>query len=130
MNKKSIRPALPETLVNKDMSEEEYFQNTIIRPIIKMQHDLFIQVFQQHFKSKKNAFFKLAEQQREKYIENIFQKNIGFRGELRGIVIGQFTAEEYKIYIHHSSKLNKRMMNILKKRILDSQSEFVKTIDG
>ena len=124
MNRKELRPTLPITLVNKDMSGEEHFQNTIIRPIIKMQHDLFIQVFQQHFKTKKNAFFKLAEQQREKYIENIFQKNIGFRGELKGIVIGQFTVDEYNIYIHHSSALNKRMMNILKKRILDSQSEF------
>ncbi len=124
MNKKSIRPTLPETLVNKEMSEEEHFQNTIIRPIIKMQHDLFIQVFQQYFKSKKNAFFKLAEEQKEKYIENIFQKNIGFRGELKGIVIGQFTVEEYNIYIHHSSTLNKRMMNMLKERILNSQSDF------
>ena len=124
MNKKSIRPTLPETLVNKEMSEEEHFQNTIIRPIIKMQHDLFIQVFQQYFKSKKNAFFKLAEEQKEKYIENIFQKNIGFRGELKGIVIGQFTVEEYNIYIRHSSTLNKRMMNMLKERILNSQSDF------
>lgn len=124
MNKKALRPILSNELIKERMSEEEYFQNAVIRPIIKMQHDLLILVFQNYFKSKKNKFFKLTEQEKEKYIKNIFQKNIGFRNELKGMITGQFTIEEYKTYTHHSSALNKRMMNILIKRILDSQSEF------
>jgi hypothetical protein len=35
------------------------------------------------------------------------------------MVIGQFTIEEYEIYIKNSSALNKRMMNLVKERIID-----------
>jgi len=42
------------------------------------------------------------------------------------MVIGQFTVEEYAIYIQNSSTLNKRMMNIVKERLLDSIQLFTK----
>ena len=40
-----------------------------------------------------------------------------FRNSLKGIIIGQFTLEEYDRYIENSSALNKRMMNIVKERL-------------
>ena len=39
-NKISIRPQIPTALVNENMTLEEKFQNTTLRPVIKMQHDL------------------------------------------------------------------------------------------
>ena len=45
------------------------------------------------------------------------QKDIKFRNSLKGIIIGQFTLEEYANYIENSSALNKRMMNIVKERL-------------
>jgi hypothetical protein len=62
--------------------------------------------------------------EQEKYMEAIFIKNISFRRELIGVIIGQFTIEEYETYLKNASAFNRRMMTILKKRILDSQSEF------
>jgi len=40
-----------------------------------------------------------------------------FRNSLKGIIIGQFTIQEYQVYTQNSSALNKRMMNIVKERI-------------
>jgi hypothetical protein len=51
------------------------------------------------------------------YIENSIQKDIKFRNSLKGMVIGQFTIEEYTYYITNSSALNKRMMNLVKERL-------------
>ena len=51
------------------------------------------------------------------FIENAIQKDIKFRNSLKGIIIGQFTLEEYATYIENSSALNKRMMNIVKERL-------------
>ncbi len=51
------------------------------------------------------------------YIENAIHKDMKFRNGLKGIIIGQFTIEEYKTYIANSSALNKRMMNIVKERL-------------
>jgi hypothetical protein len=49
-----------------------------------------------------------------------------FRNSLKGMVIGQFTIEEYELYIINSSALNKRMMNIVKERLLSSIQLFEK----
>ena len=42
------------------------------------------------------------------------------------MIIGQFTTEEYELYITNSSALNKRMMNIVKERIISSLQLFTK----
>ena len=54
------------------------------------------------------------------YIENAIQRDIKFRNSLKGMVIGQFTVEEYRTYIENSSALNKRMMNLVKRRLQDN----------
>ncbi len=53
------------------------------------------------------------------YIERAIQKDIKFRNSLKGMVIGQFTIEEYQEYIKNSSALNKRMMNMVIERLKD-----------
>ena len=53
------------------------------------------------------------------YIENAIHKDMKFRNSIKGMIIGQFTVEEYAIYIQNSSDLNKRMMNIVKERFID-----------
>lgn len=51
MNKKE-RPIL-EGLINRGTRDLEYFQNTTVRPIIKMQHHLLILSFKNYLKKKK-----------------------------------------------------------------------------
>ena len=36
------------------------------------------------------------------------------------MIIGQFTIEEYLVYIENSSALNKRMMNLVSQRLQDN----------
>ena len=37
-----VRPILHNSLTEGDLKEEELFQNMVLRPIIKMQHDILI----------------------------------------------------------------------------------------
>ena len=37
-----VRPKLPDAITEGELKEEELFQNMVLRPIIKMQHDLLI----------------------------------------------------------------------------------------
>ena len=57
---KSLRPDILSKTINKEMSSEEYFQNTVLRPIIKFQNDLLIAVFLQFCIKYKNVFFDLS----------------------------------------------------------------------
>jgi len=102
------------------MSADERFQNTTLRPILKLQHDLFIEVFRNYISKHKKVFYDLSLEKRIAYIENAIHKDMKFRNSVKGMVIGQFTIEEYKIYIENSSALNKRMMNMVKGRLLSA----------
>ena len=109
------------------MSDGERFQNQTLRPIIKFQNDLFIAVFTNYIKKYKSVFYNLSLEKKMDYIDNAIQKNIKFRNSLKGMIIGQFTVDEYEIYINSSSSLNKRMMGIVIERLKDQVQLFEKS---
>ena len=106
------------------MSKDEQFQNETLRPIIKFQNPLFIEAFKNYIIKHKNSFCELSIEKRIDYIENAIQKDIKFRNSLKGMVMGQFTVEEYTTYIQNSSALNKRMMNMVVERLKDQVQAF------
>lgn len=112
-----LRPEIHSVTVNAQMSPEEQFQNQTLRPVAKLQNDLLLAVFRNYVHKHKNVFYDLSVEKRLDYIENAIHKDMKFRNSLKGIIIGQFTLEEYKTYILNSSALNKRMMNIVKERL-------------
>lgn len=119
-----IRPQLRSAKVTDDMSTEECFQNKTLRPIIKLQNDLFLEVFQNYIEKRKNHFYELTPEKRMEYIAHAIQKDLKFRNSLKGMVIGHFSVEEYQGYIQNSSALNKRMMNMVIKRLQDQIQYF------
>lgn len=110
--------------ITSQSSAEEVFQNRTLRPILKLQNDLFIQVFINYAVKQKGAFFALSPEKKEAYIENVIHRDIKFRNSLKGMVIAFFTLDEYAEYIQISSNLNKRMMNMLIER-LKSQLQLI-----
>lgn len=103
--------------ITENSSSEEKFQNQTLRPILKFQNDLFIEVFRNYATKQKGVFFTLSPEKKMNYIENAIQRDIKFRNSLKGIVMGMFTITEYKEYILNSSNINKRMMNLLIERL-------------
>ena len=112
-----IRPEIPSARVTAMTSDDEYFQNTTLRPVAKLQNDLLVEVFKNYVRKHKNVFYDLSIEKRLDYIENAIHKDMKFRNSLKGIIIGQFTIQEYEVYTQNSSALNKRMMSIVKDRI-------------
>ena len=94
------------------------------RPILKLQNDLFIQVFINYVVKQKSVFFGLTPEKKMAYIENVIQRDVKFRNSLKGMIIAFFTLDEYAEYIQISSNLNKRMMNMLIER-LKSQLQLI-----
>tara|TARA_R100001377_G_scaffold59030_1_gene35531 strand:+ start:86 stop:487 length:402 start_codon:yes stop_codon:yes gene_type:complete len=114
------RPVIPSAKFHDAMSSDERFQNATLRPVIKLQNDLLIEVFRNYVNKHKGAFYDLSIEKQIDYIENAIQKDIKFRNSLKGIIIGLFTVHEYQNYITNSSALNKRMMTIVKERLISN----------
>lgn len=116
----SLRPKILINTINTDMSIEEYFQNTVLRPIIKFQNDLLIAVFLQFCTKYKNVFFDLSTEKKILYIESAIAKDSKLRNTFRNLLIGLFSVEEYSEYLKNASNLNKRMTGIVKERLISN----------
>lgn len=103
--------------VNSQSSADEFFQNQTLRPILKLQNNLFVEVFRNYIEKSKTDFYHFSVEKKMQFIEHSIQRDIKFRNSLKGIVIGLFTVEEYTRYIQNSSDLNKRMMSMLIERL-------------
>jgi hypothetical protein len=103
--------------ITSTTSADEVFQNQTLRPVLKLQNDLLVEVFRNYITKYKGDFHSYSVDKKLQYIENSIQKDIKFRNSLKGIIIGLFTIDEYKDYINNSSSLNKRMMNMVIERL-------------
>ena len=103
--------------ISNESSSDELFQNQVLRPILKLQNDLFLAVFRNYLTQNKIAFKNQTPEKKEATIENVLQKDIKLRNVLKGMIIGLFTTDEYALYLNNSSGINKRMMVMLMERI-------------
>ena len=114
-----LRPVIAQARISPEMSADERFQNATLRPVIKFQNNLLVVAFRNYIRKHKNGFFELSMEKQLAFVENAIQKDIKFRNSMKGMIIGQFTIEEYEHYITNSSSLNKRMMNMVIERLKD-----------
>lgn len=112
--------------VTNQSSTDELFQNEVLRPILKLQNDLFTASFTNYIEKNKTDFYSQTTEKKMSIIENAIQKDIKFRNSLKGMIIGLFTTDEYAEYKKNSSSLNKRMMSMLIER-LKSQVKIMET---
>ncbi|CAI8376295.1 MAG: Uncharacterised protein [Polaribacter sejongensis] len=119
---KKERPILSD-LVNAGTSDVEKFQNEVIRPIIKMQHNLLIAFFKSYVQQRKIDFISLTLEKKNKHIRSMLTKDINFKNILLGSIIGHFSMDEFSFYHKNTSEVNRRIVQITKQRLQDSLSE-------
>lgn len=121
--KKGIRPEI--TGLRPASSPAEAFQNEVLRPILKMQHDLLIQIFAHYTKKKKVPLSRWAQEKQLTWILETLKKDQRLRQLMLGLIIGQFTIEEWQGYQELESELARRIIQMLTKRLQDSLEQVV-----
>ena len=104
--------------LNKANSEEEIFQNKILRPILKLQHDLIITLAQEFLKSRNITWEKVKEKDPFQWLNINIKRDIPFKNLMIGMVIGQFNKEELVEYLSFQKEMNKRIINMMTERII------------
>lgn len=103
--------------IDNHSSVEEEFQNKTLRPILKLQNDLIIQVFKNYLNQNRIHFDNLSIDKKTNTIENAIAKDSQLQNTYKGLIIAYFTLEEYQLYCTISSGLNKRIRSMLIERI-------------
>ena len=119
-----IRPnidTIDKSLKTKDI---EAFQNNVLRPILKFQNDLLLQIFIDYANQYKGVFFKLSDHEKLSYIQQALSTNQRLRSLILGTIVGLFTVEDFGYYKLNSSALNKRTITMTIQR-LQSQLDYL-----
>lgn len=112
-----IRPIIQGLGSKVPNSTEEKFQNETLRPIIKMQHDLLVKYFRSYLLNKKCPFDSLIEIKQLDFIDAAFKRDISFKSEIKGMILGHFTVFEFTIYSSNKSDFNKRILTMIQQRM-------------
>ena len=115
--KKQLRPTIPSIQSKEQVSVEEKFQNETLRPIIKLQHELILSCFKHYLAANKIQLEVQSEDKKRDFIQKCLMKNAQLKSDLRSLIIGLFTIEEYTEYLKNSSQINKRINSIIQSRI-------------
>jgi len=110
--------------INDQSSQEEEFQNSVLRPILKLQNDLILQIFNNYLNQNKIRLIDLSIEKRTIAIDNAISKDSQLQNTYKGIVIAWFTSEEYDFYSSSSSGINKRIRTMLIERIQSQMQYF------
>jgi hypothetical protein len=117
-NKISIRPSILGINDSPNLSFEERFQNKTLRPIIKLQHDLLIAHFHAYLLNMNCNFEVLSTLEKHDYIFKAFNRDTSFKLELKGLIIGHFTEDEFTDYCCNKNDFNKRILTMIKERLI------------
>ena len=99
------------------ISDEEKFQNQTLRPILKLQNEILLQLSINHIQKYIKNFRQQTIAIKTTQIENAIQKDHKFKNLLIGTIVGHFTINEYVLYTQNQSNLNKRLITMLVERI-------------
>jgi hypothetical protein len=115
-----LRPKIKTIKDQLDSVDTEMFQNQTIRPILKLQHDLLLAMFHACMAKNKVTLENLEVKEIESKITYLIQKDLAYKNQSIGAVLGQFTNEEYAAYIGDNAVYNRRIISMLKQRILST----------
>ncbi|MFY1047425.1 glyoxalase [Chryseobacterium sp. GP-SGM7] len=103
--------------ISETSTPEEKFQNQTLRPILKLQNELYLSLFT-NFTIRQNADFNsLTEEKKNIFIEQSLQKDSVLKNTFIGMTIGMFNLEEMEIYNAETKIFNKRIVTMLIERL-------------
>ena len=120
----AIRPNIDNIDKSLKTKDVEAFQNNVLRPILKFQNDLLLQIFIDYANQYKGVFFKLSNQEKFSYIQQALSTNQRLRSLILGTIVGLFAVEDFGYYKLNSSALNKRIITMTIQR-LQSQLDYL-----
>lgn len=112
-----IRPEL--NLNSENSTELEQFQNITLRPVLKLQNQVFINLFKEHLFATKRQISIYNTKVQKTLIRESIAKNHNLRNSLVHAVIGVLTNDEFNFYVQHKKEVSKRIISMVQKRIQD-----------
>lgn len=116
----ALRPDIPSIKRMDSMTDVEKFQNDVIRPILKYQHDVIVGYTISKAIDRNSKFANLIAVEKERYLDKVTLKDSKIKQELNGMVLGLMTVEEMHIYLALESEYKRRINTMIRERIVST----------
>jgi hypothetical protein len=101
-----------------------HFLHATLRPVLKLQNDLLLLLVADFVRDHHLRLAPdLSGQQRQ--LAELLSRNTKLRYTIVGLITGQFTAAEYAFYRPHRAELNRRLLELAQRRVLDQTAAVV-----
>ncbi len=110
----SMRPNLELSEANTAI---EQFQNSTLRPILKLQNQLLLSFFQDKIIQSNSRFENLSSSEKQITLANIYQKDLAFRQQNIGLILGMFTSHEFDFFLQNKQEVAKRIITMIMERV-------------
>ncbi|MBF9142530.1 hypothetical protein [Hymenobacter properus] len=112
---KALRPHVPTEATDAEGSVGAFLHATL-RPVLKLQNDLLLAVVAD-FVCDHHIALRPTDQHHQ--LTELLTRNTKLRYTVAGLISGQFTTDEYAYYRQHRSELNRRLLEMTLRRVLD-----------
>lgn len=121
---------LQEIRVKLELPEQEtlaieLFQNKVLRPILKFQNALILEIFKEYLKKNHRTFSALNQKVQLEIIRETLKKDQRLKNQFIAIITAFFTVNEYSEYLNDLNELNKRIVSMTTQRLQDQLSRLV-----
>ncbi len=117
----ALRPLVP-TEITDAADTVGAFLHATLRPVLKLQNDLLLAVMADFVR---DHHITLRPTDQHHQLAELLGRNTKLRYTVVGLITGQFTAEEYAFYRPQRAELNRRLLEMALRRVLDQANQIV-----
>ena len=101
------------------------FLHGTLRPVLKLQNDLLLAVVADFVHGHHMALAAASPADRQRLLAELLARNTKLRYTVVGLITGLFTAAEHAFYRQYRPELNRRLLELAQRRVLDQADEVV-----
>ena len=109
-------PVRTEPALADEPASVGHFLHATLRPVLKLQNTLLLQLVADFVR---DHHITLVATDQQHQLAELLSRNTKLRYTVVGLVSGLFTAEEYDFYRQHRPELNRRLLELAQRRVLD-----------
>lgn len=115
-----LRPLVATAFLLDGTKSIEHFQNEVLRPVIKFQHEFLETYFKQNEQFQSLLKEKKSRIEFQEKVKAFIGNQANIKNQLIGSVLGLLTKTELDFYWKDSSTINKRINQMICQRVADT----------
>ena len=115
----ALRPTIATALPPEPEATVGDFQHRTLRPVLKLQNEVLLRTVTRFLRDHHVPFATALPELQGRYLTELLGRNVKLRYTIVGLITAFFTEVEAGFYDQHHAELNRRLLELALRRVLD-----------